>query len=160
MYRSLIASAIIGSALIASAAGAQTTTLLTASDASQIEDLKVAKVMASDASFWLGVRVRGKARLALVTAGSAVEFAPAAEAWLSALDFGTRVRVAPPPGPRSSCGLSDELGLVDTGLPEPAVIDVKQVEAVNSELELRQGTVWHGVPPLPRQLPQSEARLH
>jgi hypothetical protein len=137
VYRSFIGRAVIGSVLIASAASAQTTTLLAASDASQIEALKVAKVMASDSSFWLGVQLRGKARLALVTADSAVEFAPAAEAWLRALDFTTRVRVAPPPGPRSSCGLNDELGLADTGIPEPPVVDVKRVEAVSSELELR-----------------------
>jgi hypothetical protein len=122
---------------MASAASARSETLIAASNASQIEELKVAKVMAADSSFWLGVRLRGKAQLALVTGDAAVESAPAADAWLRALDFTTRVRVAAPLGPLSSCGPNQDFGLVDTGLPEPPVVHVKQVVSVSSELELR-----------------------
>jgi hypothetical protein len=122
---------------MASAASARSATLLAASDAWQIEELQVAKVLARNSSFWLGVRLRGKVQLALVTGDSSVESAPAADAWLRALDFTTRVRVAAPPGPLSSCGSNQEFGLVDTGLPDPPVVDVKQVVVVGSELELR-----------------------
>jgi hypothetical protein len=134
--RFLIALAVVG-AVLASAASSQGETLLVASDPSQIQELVVAKVMAAEAPFWLGVRLRGKARLALVTGDSALESAPAADAWLRALDFTTRVRVAPPPGPLASCGSSLDFGVVDTGLPDPPVVDVERVETVGSELELR-----------------------
>ena len=122
---------------MANAASAHSATLLTASDASRIEELKVAKVMPGDASFWLGVRLRGKARLALVTGDSVVESAPAADAWLRALDFTTRVRVAAPPGPISSCRANQDFGVVDTGLPEPPVVRVQRVQTAGTELELR-----------------------
>ncbi len=137
MVRAFVGLAVLGSLLAASVAAAESSALLAASDAAQIEQLTVAKVMASDSSLWLSVRWTGKGRLAVVTADSAVEAAKAADAWLRALDFNTRMRVAAPPGPLASCGANQQFEPVDTGLPEPAVIDVARVETVNSELELR-----------------------
>ncbi len=136
MSRTLTCLAVLGS-LIAGAASARGQTLIAASDASQIQELKVAKVMAPDSPFWLGVRLRGKSRLAFVTADAAVESAPAADAWLRALDYTTRVRVAPPLAPLASCGSSQDFGLVDSGLPDPPVVKLDRVLLAGSELELR-----------------------
>lgn len=132
--------------LTVSPAFAQGATLIAVSDASQLEQLSVAKVMARDSSFWLGVRLHGKARLALVTEESALESAPAADAWLRALDFTTRVRVATPPGPTSNCESSQELGLIDSGLPEPPVVRVSSVQLVGSDVELRRALEEAGLP--------------
>ncbi|MET0795654.1 MAG: hypothetical protein ABW061_29320 [Polyangiaceae bacterium] len=152
MSRFLICSAVAGCLFAASAAGAQTTALLAASDASQITELKVAKVMADDTSIWLSVRLRGKAQLAVVTADAAVESAPGADAWLRALDFTTRVRVAAPPGPLVTCGLNQEVGLVDSGLPEPAVSSAERVQTADSELALRRALEDAGLHVDPEQI--------
>ena len=121
------------------------TALLAAADPSQVSELQVVKVMADDASLWLSVRLRGKARLALVTSDAAVESAPAADAWLHALDFATRMRVAAPPGPLASCGSNAHDGLVDTGLPELALVPTERVETVDSSLSLRKALEEAGI---------------
>ncbi len=140
MYRSFTRVAALGSFLAVSAgavAHAEQTALIAASDATQVKQLTVAKVMADDASLWLSVRLSGKARLAVIASDAALPSAPGADGWLRALDFTTRVRVAPPPGPLANCGSNQELALVDTGLPEPPVIALQKTETVSSELDLR-----------------------
>jgi hypothetical protein len=116
---------------------AQTSALLAVDDAKQVSELQLAKVMADDSSLWLSVRLHGPSRLALVIAESAVVSAPSAHAWLGALDFATRVRVAAPTGAPSSCGASEPLQLADSGMPESRRVAAVQVSSANSELELR-----------------------
>ena len=135
IFRSL---AVLGvCSLCASVARAQTAALLAATEPTRIAEVDVAKAMASDASLWLSVRLSGRTRLAVVAAQSAIEPASAADAWLRALDFATRMRVAPPPGPLASCGESRDWKLADSGLPESASIVASHVENPESELELR-----------------------
>ena len=140
MSRSFSYVAALGSFLAlssASVARADPSALIAASDTAQVRELQVAKVMADEGSLWLRVRLSGKARLALVASDSALPSAPGADAWLRALDFTTRVRVAPPPGPLATCGSNQALGLVDTGLPEPALVALQKAEIAGSELDLR-----------------------
>lgn len=118
-------------------AAAQSSTLLAASDPSQISALDLAKVVAPDGSAWLSVRLKGRTRLAVVTSQSARELAPNAPDWLRALDFVTRVRVAPPSGTPPSCGEASAFPLADSGLPEQALLLATQSASVDSEIELR-----------------------
>jgi len=76
--------------LSATVARAQPSVLIAASDPAQIRELEVAKVTAPDAPVWLSVRLAGRAKLAIVTSAASVELAPAADAWLRALDYSTR----------------------------------------------------------------------
>ncbi|HET7541410.1 MAG TPA: hypothetical protein VFK05_16150 [Polyangiaceae bacterium] len=136
MLRKFTCLAVFGVCALASVCGrAQTPALLVVGDAKQLSEVQLAKVLADDSSLWLSVRLQGRTRLALVTAGAAVESAPAAHAWLSALDFATRVRVAAPPG--SACAGSTQFAPADTGLPEARRVAAHDVFEVASELELR-----------------------
>ena len=125
---------------------AQAATLLTVSDARQVSELQLAKVMAEDSSIWLSVRLLGRARLALVTAESDVEAAPAADAWLHALDFATRVRVAAPSGALSGCEVSKRFAVADSGLAESQRVAPFEVSRANSELALRRLLADAGLP--------------
>ena len=127
-------------------ASAQTAALLAVGDATQLTELQLAKVVAEDSSLWLSVRLQGRTRLALVSAESSVDTAPAAHAWLRALDFATRVRVAPPPGPLSGCGASPKLEAADTGLPEPRSVAALEVSSADSDVELRRRLADAGLP--------------
>jgi hypothetical protein len=125
---------------------AESAALLIIGDASQLSELQLAKVMAENSSLWLSVRLRGRTRLAVVAAQSDVESAPAAHAWLRALDFTTRVRVGPPPGPLSGCTESPPFELADSGLPEPRHVPALGVSSAGSELELRRLLAEAGLP--------------
>ncbi|HKO49248.1 MAG TPA: hypothetical protein VJV79_16055 [Polyangiaceae bacterium] len=129
--------ALLASLLVSSPGSARTAALLAVGDATQLSELQLAKVMADDSSLWLSVRLKGRTRLALVVAEAAVEVAPAAHAWLRALDSATRVRVAPPPGPLAGCGSLTQFELADSGLPESRRVAALEVASVSSELELR-----------------------
>ncbi len=117
--------------------------LLAATDPTKLGEVTLAKVMADDSSLWLSVLLEGRTRLVLVTADSAVETAPAADAWLDALDSATRVRVAPPPGP-VSCGSNSDLGFADSGMSH-ATLAVAQVVSAASEVELRRALEAEGL---------------
>jgi hypothetical protein len=122
--------------LSASLAEARPSVLVVASDPARIREIDAAKIVASDASWWLSVRLSGSAKLAVVVSEADLEPAPAADDWLRALDFSTRVRVTPPPGPLASC--SDVTGdLADSGVPEPASLGASSVSSALSELALR-----------------------
>jgi len=123
--------------LVPTRVNAQTAALIAVDDATQISELQLAKVMAEDSSLWLSVRLRGHTRLALVTSESAGESAVAADAWLRALDFSTRMRVAPPPGSVVNCGSLTQFELADSGLPEAQRILPSEILSESSELELR-----------------------
>jgi len=118
--------------------------LIAASDPTQIAQVGLAKVVASDGSLWLSVKLAGHAKLAVVTGSASVEPAKAADAWLRALDFATRVRVTPPPGPLAAC-LNSSGNLADSGAPEPANLAPSQVSTAASELELRRGLAAAGL---------------
>jgi hypothetical protein len=138
--------ALFGASLLAPLSGrAQTAALLAVGDATQLSELRLAKVMADDSSLWLSVRLQGSTRLALVTAQSAVDLAPAAHAWLGALDFATRVRVAVPARPHSGCAASQPFEVADSGLPEPRRVAALEVSSASSELELRRLLLDAGV---------------
>jgi hypothetical protein len=129
---------LFGAVLLAPLPGsAQSAVLLAVADATQLSELRVAKVMADDSSLWLSVRLQGRTRLALVTERTSIESAPAADAWLRALDFATRVRVAAPPGPLAGCASRMPFALADSGLPEPGRVAALEVSSASSELELR-----------------------
>ncbi|HYQ45704.1 MAG TPA: hypothetical protein VER11_27210 [Polyangiaceae bacterium] len=132
--------------LVSTRGDAQTTALIAVDDATQIAELQLAKVMAEDSSLWLSVRLRGHSRLALVTAESASESAVAADAWLRALDFATRMRVAPPPGPLASCGSLTQFELSDSGAPESQRILASEIVSETSELGLRRRLADFGLP--------------
>ncbi len=139
--------ALFGAALFsADNAGAQVAALLAVSDATQLSEMQLAKVMADDSSLWVSVRLQGRARLALVIEEAAAESAPAAHAWLRALDYATRVRVAAPSGALSGCGLSQQFELVDSGLPEPPRVSALELSRVSTELELRRSLADAGLP--------------
>lgn len=127
-------------------ARAQTAVLLAVGDASQLSEVKLAKVMADDSSLWLSVHLQGRTRLALVTAEAGVEAAPAADAWLRALDFSTRVRVAAPLGSLAKCGTLQQFDPDDTGLPEAPRVAAFDVSSAGTELELRRRLVDAGLP--------------
>src|SRR5450432_2202848 len=130
--------------LEASVAHAQPSVLVAASDPAQIAEVEVAKVSAADSSVWLSVRLAGHAKLIVVTAAESVEPAPAADAWLRALDFATRVRVTPPPGPLAACtSVTGELA--DSGFPELTGLSPSQVSSVTSELDLRRNFAAAGL---------------
>jgi len=120
--------------------------LLAIDDAKQLSELQLAKVMADDSSLWLSVRLQGRSRVALVAAATAVETAPAAHAFLRALDFATRMRVAAPPGPLSGCGSQKQFELADSGLPEPRRVAALEVLSASSELSLRRVLADAGLP--------------
>jgi hypothetical protein len=120
----------------ASVAQAQASVLIAVSDPTQVAELQVAKVVAGDSPLWLSVKLAGRAKLAIVTSAASVETASAADAWLRALDFSTRVRVMPPPGSSTACSnLSGEPA--DSGFPEPSSLSPSQVSSLSSEVELR-----------------------
>jgi hypothetical protein len=127
-------------------ADAQTAVLLAVGDATQLSELQLAKVMADDSSLWLSAHLQGRTRLALVTAESEVESAPAAHAWLGALDFATRMRVAAPAGNFSGCGSLMPFALADSGLPEPRRLAALELSREGSELELRRRLADAGLP--------------
>ena len=124
---------------------AQTAVLLVASDPAQLEEVQVATVVAADSSFWLRARLKGRSRLAVITARAGVEQDRAGEAWLHALDLATRMRVAPPPGPRVDCGNFGAARLADSGLPEANSLVATQVTGPSSELELRRALADAGL---------------
>ena len=124
----------------------QTAALLAVSDPAQLGEVQLAKVMADDSSLWLSVRLKGRTRLALVTAEADIESAPGADAWLRALDYATRVRVAAPSGPLPGCGTRVRFELADSGLPEPKSIVVREISIASSELELRRRLADLGLP--------------
>ena len=111
--------------------------MLAVADATQLSELQLAKVMADDSSLWVSVRVQGRTRLALVSELAGVEPASAGDAWLRALDFATRVRVAAPPGPLTGCASSTRFEPVDSGFPELGRVAALELASANSELELR-----------------------
>ncbi|HEX2669599.1 MAG TPA: hypothetical protein VHM25_01945, partial [Polyangiaceae bacterium] len=125
---------------------AQTAVLLAVADAAQLSEVKLAKVMADDASLWLAVQLKGGTRLALVTAEAGIEVAPAADAWLRALDYSTRVRVAAPPGSPVKCGDLQQFEPDDTGLPEAQRVAAFEVSSASTELELRRRLADAGLP--------------
>ena len=138
MRRNLIGLALFGIACSVAGHGrAQTAALISVADATQLSELQLAQVMADDSSIWLSARLQGRTRLALVTSQADLEVAPKAHAWLRALDFATRVRVATPPGPIAPCGSSASFELADSGLPEPPSVPRLELASANSELELR-----------------------
>jgi hypothetical protein len=119
-----------------SVARAQASVLIAVSDPSQITEVQVAKVIAPDSPLWLSVRLAGRAKLAIVTSAASVEPASAADAWLRALDFSTRVRVSPPPGPIAACAnFSGQPA--DSGFPELSSLSPSQMSSLSSEVELR-----------------------
>jgi len=129
--------------LSASLAQARPSVLVVASDPARISQIEAAKIVASDGSWWLSVRLSGSAKLAVVVSEAELEVAPAADAWLRALDFSTRVRVTPPPGPLAAC--SDVTGnLADSGVPEPPSLTASAVARVLSELALRRALESEG----------------
>jgi hypothetical protein len=130
--------------LEASVAHAQAAVLVAASDPSQIAEVEVAKVTAVDSSLWLSVKLAAHAKLAVVTSADSVEPAKAADAWLRALDFSTRVRVSPPPGPLAACTRATG-DLADSGFPELPSLSPSQVASVTSELELRRNLAAAGL---------------
>ena len=140
-----LAACVLGG-LIPARASAQTAVLLAVADSSQLSEVQLAKVMADDSSLWLAVRLQGSTRLSLVTAATGVEAAPEADAWLRALDFSTRVRVAAPLGPLQKCGAVQQFEPDDTGLPEPVRVAAFEVSSVGTELELRRRLVDAGLP--------------
>ena len=117
-------------------ARAEPAVLIAASDPAQIAGVEVAKVMAADSSLWLRVTLAGHGKVALVTAAASVEPGNAADAWLGALDFTTRVRVVPPSGPPAACAPGTGT-LADSGLPEPPFLAPLAASDAASELELR-----------------------
>ena len=119
--------------------------LIVANDPKLVSEVELAKVMADDSSLWLSVRVKGPARLALVTAASGVETTASSDTWLRALDFTTRVHVAPPPGPLAACPNQTQFPAADSGLPESDVAAPDPVTNVDSELELRRSLSNAGI---------------
>jgi len=132
--------------LAANGARAQTGVLLAVGDAAQLSELQLAKVMAAESSLWLSMRLEGRTRLALVVAEAAVESAPAADAWLRALDEATRVRIAAPPGPLAGCGVLEHFELADSGMPTLPSLSTVEVSSVSSELDLRRRLAEAGLP--------------
>lgn len=138
MLRKLVCLALcLVSSSIPALASAQTAALLALGDGAQLSEVQLAKVVADDSSLWLSVRLRGRTRLALVTGESALESAPSAHAWLRALDYATRIRVAAPPGPLDGCTSLQPFEPDDTGLPEPHSVSAFEISSQDSELELR-----------------------
>jgi hypothetical protein len=126
-------------------ASAQAAVLIAAGDPSQLTEVQLAKVMADDSSLWLSVRIKGSTRLALVTAAPSVQASKSSDAWLRALDFSTRMHVAPPAGPLAACAKQGAFPLADTGLPEPALLAAEAPTNADSELELRRSLANAGV---------------
>ncbi len=127
---------------VAQAAGAL---LIAASDPKLVSEVELAKVMAEDSSLWLSVHAQGRARLALVSAASSVETTASSDTWLRALDFVTRVHVAPPPGPLAACPNQTSFPAADSGLPEPDVSAAAPITSVDSELELKRSLANAGL---------------
>jgi hypothetical protein len=123
---------------------AQTQVLIAASDPTQVAEVDVVKVLASDSSLWLSVKLAGQTKLAIVSSAANLEAAPDSDAWLRALDFATRVRVAPPLGPLPACPESTTK-LADSGLPELPLLSTSQVSNVASDVELRRGLAGAGL---------------
>jgi hypothetical protein len=119
--------------------------LIAASDPKLVSEVELAKVMADDASLWLSVRAKGHARLAVVSATSSVETTASSDTWLRALDFTTRVHVAPPPGPLAACPNQSQFPAADSGLPESDVSAAEPVANVDSELELKRSLANAGI---------------
>jgi len=119
-----------------STAAAEPAALIAASDPASLSEVELVQVAASPRPLWLRARVAAHAKLALVSGANETDAAPNASAWLGALDFATRVRVTPPPGPLAPCtGVSGKLA--DSGAPEPALLDPSSVATLSSELDLR-----------------------
>jgi hypothetical protein len=127
-----------------SAAHAQTSVLIAASDPTQIAEVEVAKVMATDSSLWLSVKLSGQAKLAVVSSAANIEPAPASDAWLRALDFATRVRVAPPFGTPAAC-LESTGKLADSGFPELSALAPSEESSLASDLELSRSLAAAGL---------------
>ncbi len=128
-----------------SSARAQDALLVAASDPKLVTEVQLAQVMADDSSLWLSVHANGRARLALVSAASSVETTPSSDTWLRALDFTTRVHVAPPPGPLAACPNQTSFPVADSGLPESDVTAANLVTSVDSELELERSLANAGI---------------
>ena len=119
--------------------------LIAAADPAQIDDVEVAKVMADESRVWMSVRLVGRTRLAVVTSQASSAEPASAEAWLRALDFATRVRVAAPRGTTTSCTATGAPKLADSGLPEPASLRAKQGWSSETELDLRRSLADAGL---------------
>jgi hypothetical protein len=119
--------------------------LVAASDPKLVTEVQLAKVMADDSSLWLSVHAQGHARLAVVSAASSVETTASSDTWLRALDFTTRVHVAPPPGPLAACPNQTTFPAADSGLPESDVTAADPVTNVDSELELKRSLANAGL---------------
>ncbi|HEY4158704.1 MAG TPA: hypothetical protein VGM29_11430, partial [Polyangiaceae bacterium] len=92
---------------------------------------------AASSASWLSARVPSADRIAIVTPDSAtLPSSAASDAWLRALDFASRVRVAPPADFALACQ-GRAPALADSGLPEPARIVANSSNLVGSDLELR-----------------------
>jgi len=119
-----------------SAASAAPVALIAASDPASLSELELVHVAASPSPLWLRARAAARTKLVLVSGANETEVAPDAGTWLAALDFATRVRVTPPPGPLAAC--SDVTGnLADSGAPDPVSIEPTSIATLGSELELR-----------------------
>ncbi len=141
-----LCSLVLSTALVLSAtsARAQARVLLAADDPKQITQVDLAQVMASDSTRWLSVRMKGRARLALVSATN-LEARSSGDAWLRALDFATRERVAAPPGPLAVCPERASFPLADSGLPELASIEAQPATTADSDLELQRALANAGI---------------
>ncbi|HTA93402.1 MAG TPA: hypothetical protein VK745_27680 [Polyangiaceae bacterium] len=137
--------ALIGACLCGtSLSRAQTQVLIAASDPTQVAEVDVVKVIANGSSLWLSVKLAGQTKLAIASSAANLEAAADSDAWLRALDFATRVRVAPPLGPLAACPESTGK-LADSGLPEPSLLSPSQVSSVTSDLELRRSLAEAGL---------------
>ncbi len=145
MFRSFF-SVVLCSTLILSAtpARAQGGVLLAADDPKQISQVDLAQVMAGDSTHWLSVRLKGRARLAVVSAVP-LEQTKSSDAWLRALDFATRERIAAPPGPLAACPERASFPFADSGLPEAPSIAAEPPTTAASELELQQALTNAGI---------------
>ncbi len=145
MFRSFFP-VVLSSTLILSAtlARAQGGVLLAADDPKQISQVDLAQVMASDSTHWLSVRLKGRARLAVVSTAS-LEQTKSGDAWLRALDFATRERIAAPPGPLAVCPERATFPFADSGLPEVPSIAAEPASTADSELELQRALTNAGI---------------
>ncbi|HEX3849385.1 MAG TPA: hypothetical protein VHW01_00375, partial [Polyangiaceae bacterium] len=86
------------------------------------------------------------------SAASDVETTASSDTWLRALDFTTRVHVAPPPGPLAACPNQTQFPAADSGLPESDVAAADPVTNVDSELELKRSLANAGIDVDPSEL--------
>ncbi|MEP7052136.1 MAG: hypothetical protein ABJB12_17360 [Pseudomonadota bacterium] len=126
------------------AARAQAGMLLAADDPKQIAQLDLAQVMAENSTRWLSVRLTGRARLALISSAD-LEAVSSGDAWLRALDYATRERVAAPPDPLSVCAERSSFALADSGGPGTVRLDARPALTASSDLELQRALAELGI---------------